>query len=232
MRKSLYFIAGFLLIGLTVTLIAYKTGLVTFTKEDTTVIAGYGYDPVAYYTKGRAIKGKEKFVTEFDGVLWRFESALHQKMFEEVPPRYVPAYGGNCALAVTNGDLAPANPKLWSILDNRLFLNCTIDGHIMFLQGYPQTAILADRNFEQAMKNIDEIRSIQKAHFSTQQEFQKIMEASKKEEETAEEVLSIPVPEPTKTEDKAAPESATEKQDEPAKEDAAPAAKEPPEKGK
>lgn len=83
-----------------------------------------GYDPVAYFTEGRPVKGSGDHVYEWNGAQWRFSSAEHLETFKSAPEKYAPAYGGYCAWAVaTQKEKAPTDPDAWSIVDGRLFLN-------------------------------------------------------------------------------------------------------------
>ena len=49
-----------------------------------------GYDPVAYFTDGKPIRGSGFHVTVVDGVTYAFTTAEHQKMFEANPQKYLP----------------------------------------------------------------------------------------------------------------------------------------------
>ena len=57
-------------------------------------VAIWGYDTVAYHTKGRAVKGKKKFSYEWNDATWRFESADNRDLFAADPERYAPQFGG------------------------------------------------------------------------------------------------------------------------------------------
>jgi YHS domain-containing protein len=48
-----------------------------------------GYDPVAYFTEGRPMPGKEEFEYTWDEVRYRFASDQHLSMFRGDPDRYV-----------------------------------------------------------------------------------------------------------------------------------------------
>lgn len=89
-------------------------------------IAIDGYDTVAYFTLGEAVRGTPQFSAEWEGVVWLFRSAAHRDHFANAPERFAPQYGGNCAQAVTNDRIVRADPTVWSIVDGRLFLNCGI----------------------------------------------------------------------------------------------------------
>jgi len=79
-----------------------------------------GYDPVAYYTMGRAVRGSENFSYSWLGANWQFVNAEHQKLFAEDPLTYAPQYGGYCSDAnLSHGEV---NPMAFRIVNNRLYL--------------------------------------------------------------------------------------------------------------
>ncbi len=86
-------------------------------------IAIKGYDPVAYHTERRPVKGSEAFEYEWNGATWRFASAEHRDLFAAEPERYAPAYGGYCAYGVAQGYKPKIDPEAWTIVDDRLYLN-------------------------------------------------------------------------------------------------------------
>jgi len=57
-------------------------------------VAVKGYDPVAYFTEAKPIKGKAKFEYHWQGAKWRFSSAKHLELFKATPDKYAPQYGG------------------------------------------------------------------------------------------------------------------------------------------
>src|SRR5262249_17281071 len=63
-----------------------------------------GYDPVAYFTDGKPMRGSGHHVTVHDGVTYAFTSKEHKKLFEADPQKYLPAYGGYCAYGVAGGE--------------------------------------------------------------------------------------------------------------------------------
>ena len=75
---------------------AVYTGLVAGTAVG-------GYDPVAYFKKGKPVRGSSKFTLKHQGVNWRFSSAANRDAFKASPGRYAPAFGGYCAWAVSQG---------------------------------------------------------------------------------------------------------------------------------
>ena len=82
-----------------------------------------GYDPVAYFSEGRPLKGRSEYSLEYQGATWLFSSAANRQAFQQMPEKYAPRYGGYCAYAVANGDTASAEPDLWTIHNGKLYLN-------------------------------------------------------------------------------------------------------------
>ncbi len=82
-----------------------------------------GFDPVAYFEEGRPVAGDPRFTAEWNGATWRFASAARRDAFLAEPERWAPQYGGWCAWAVAQGDLAPTDPDAWKIVDGKLYLN-------------------------------------------------------------------------------------------------------------
>lgn len=85
--------------------------------------AASGFDVVAYFTDGRAIKGKRSYTTRYQGADWHFSSAAHLTLFQSEPTKYAPQYGGYCAWAVAQGNLASSEPEQWTIVEGKLYLN-------------------------------------------------------------------------------------------------------------
>ena len=82
-----------------------------------------GYDTVAYFSEGQPVKGSKDFTLDYKGATWRFSSQENLVAFEQDPEAFAPQYGGYCAWAMANGDLAKGNPNFWRIVDGRLYLN-------------------------------------------------------------------------------------------------------------
>ncbi|MEX6634470.1 YHS domain-containing (seleno)protein [Hyphococcus lacteus] len=82
-----------------------------------------GYDAVSYFTDGTPTKGDKEFTFEYQGAEWRFSSAKNLETFTADPTAYAPQYGGYCAWAVSQNYTAPGDPKIWKIVDNKLYLN-------------------------------------------------------------------------------------------------------------
>ena len=84
-----------------------------------------GYDPVAYFTDGKAVPGKAEFEYVWHKSRWRFASGEHRDLFIKDPERYAPQYDGYCALGASIEAAAhkdTVDPKAWAIVDGKLYL--------------------------------------------------------------------------------------------------------------
>ena len=85
-------------------------------------IALQAYDPVAFHTVGKAIKGNPAILAEYGGYKFAFSSEENKATFEAQAQIYLPAFGGYCAFGVSIGVLFPVEIDTWEIVDGRLVL--------------------------------------------------------------------------------------------------------------
>ena len=86
-------------------------------------VAIQGYDPVAYFSAGKAVEGKPELTVTQDGVVYHFSSAQNRSAFLSNPVKYEPQYGGWCAYAMgASGEKVSIDPETFKILDGKLFL--------------------------------------------------------------------------------------------------------------
>lgn len=85
-------------------------------------VAIMGYDTVAYFTDGRAMKGNSEFAASWNGAEWHFANAAHRDFFTANPERYAPQFGGFCASGLRQGMKAVADPEAWTIVDGKLYI--------------------------------------------------------------------------------------------------------------
>ena len=80
-----------------------------------------GYDPVAYFTEGKAAPGKKEFHHNWMEAEWHFSSQENLEMFKANPQAYLPQFGGYCAQAVSSGITIVSNPEIWHIENGKLY---------------------------------------------------------------------------------------------------------------
>lgn len=86
-------------------------------------VAVSGYDPVAYFTMGKPVKGSASHKLTYKGAEFRFASAENMARFRANPAAFAPQYGGYCAWAVSQGYTASGDPLVWKIVGGKLYLN-------------------------------------------------------------------------------------------------------------
>jgi len=105
-----------------------------------------GYDPVAYFTEGKPVKGNKEFTFEYQEADWYFSSQENLQAFKENPEKYAPQYGGFCAWAVAaKHDRAPGDPEYWKIVEGKLYLNYDKSVQEEWQQDIPGFIAEADR---------------------------------------------------------------------------------------
>ena len=57
-------------------------------------VAIKGYDPVAYFTEDRAIKGSTEYSYNWNEASWHFSTPENRDLFAANPEKYAPKHGG------------------------------------------------------------------------------------------------------------------------------------------
>lgn len=85
-------------------------------------IAVGGYDLVSYRQAGGPVTGTAEFTVEHDGATYLFASRENLDTFGKDPDRYLPAYGGFCAITLALGRVTCPEYTNFKIEDDRLLL--------------------------------------------------------------------------------------------------------------
>jgi YHS domain-containing protein len=86
-------------------------------------IAIKGYDPVAYFIAGKAVKGNKDMAVYSAGATYYFSSVTNKELFKANPAKYLPEYGGWCAYAMgAKGEKVSIDPETFKIVNNKLYL--------------------------------------------------------------------------------------------------------------
>jgi YHS domain-containing protein len=110
-------------------------------------IALKGYDPVAYFTVGQAMPGRDAYIFSWKGLPYRFASAENRDRFAADPDKYVPRYGGYCAYAMAIDRIADIDPERWAIVDGKLYLNNNRFAHALWSVNKRANIAAADGNW-------------------------------------------------------------------------------------
>lgn len=84
-------------------------------------IALQGYDPVSYFSD-QPMSGNPNISSVYGGAIYYFTSTENQGIFEAGPEKYLPQYGGFCAVAISEGKLVPVDPETYTLTDGKLYL--------------------------------------------------------------------------------------------------------------
>ena len=81
-----------------------------------------GYDVVCYFT-GKPKLGNKSFSTTHKSVTYYFSSKANLDLFNKLPEKFEPVYGGWCAYAMGNtGEKVEIDPETYKIVDGKLYL--------------------------------------------------------------------------------------------------------------
>jgi hypothetical protein len=82
-------------LALIIVLVAFScTSSAKSVNADKDGVAIKGYDPVAYFTMGKPVKGLTHFAFQWNEARWLFSSKEHLDLFSADPDKYAPQYGG------------------------------------------------------------------------------------------------------------------------------------------
>lgn len=110
-------------------------------------LALQGYDPVAYFSDNKAVKGNAKLSSEYDGAKYLFSNAEHKSLFDGNPAKYAPAYGGYCGYAASIDRLSPISPEWFQIEDGKLILQHNKKAFDLFNKSLKENIVKADANW-------------------------------------------------------------------------------------
>jgi YHS domain-containing protein len=151
----------FLFAGLVLLSALLTTGLVNAQGTSTKVLNNVdangvildGYDPVAFFTDNKPVKGDAAFQYKYDDAVYYFASKEHQELFKTNPEKYKPQFGAWCAYAVSLGRTAPIDVNTFSIVNGRLVVQHNqraVNGWSKDVQG---NLSLADKYWPKVVEN-------------------------------------------------------------------------------
>lgn len=106
-----------------------------------------GYDTVAYFKAGEAMKGSESYTFQWHGMTWYFLTKENRDLFAAGPAKYAPQYDGYCAWAMTEARKAQTDPEVWKIVDSKLYLNCSRSAYEKWSKDIPGNIEKANANW-------------------------------------------------------------------------------------
>lgn len=115
-------------------------------------LATEGYDVVAYFESAKPIEGKKGITTKYNGAIYQFSSESNKALFLNNPTQYVPQFGGYCAYGVSENHTSPTDPKAFTIVDNKLYLNYNLEVKELWSKEQEERIKSANENWETLKK--------------------------------------------------------------------------------
>ena len=110
-------------------------------------VAIQGYDPVAFFTDNRPVRGNPQFQSDYHGAKYYFASADHKAAFDKDPAKFEQQFGGYCAYGASRGNKAPVKIEAWQIVDGRLLMQYDLDIKSDFNKDQQGNLHKADQNW-------------------------------------------------------------------------------------
>ena len=123
-------------------------------QSQTGAVAIRGYDTVAYFQVGKALKGSESFTFQWHNLTWYFLTGENRDLFKASPEKFAPQYDGYCAWAMTESRKAVTDPEVWTIVNGKLYLNCSMAAYEKWSKDIPGNIKKADTNW---LKYVSEV---------------------------------------------------------------------------
>ena len=121
-----------------------------------TGLAISGFDPVAYFTEGKAIFGQAEIELNLDGVVWRFSNEGNRGAFAGHPEVYAPRYGGYDPVAIGQGRSVPGHPLFWVVVGERLYFFYSEKSRAAFLADTGRIIDTAERKWPEVARTLSE----------------------------------------------------------------------------
>ena len=106
-----------------------------------------GYDSVAFFTKGRPVKGDPRFQSRHKDAVFYFTSEKNRQLFQARPEKYSPQFGGWCAYAVSQGHVSPVDIEFFKIQNGRLILQHNQKAWDLYEKAPRENLAKADQNW-------------------------------------------------------------------------------------
>ena len=92
-----------------------------------------GYDPVAYFTDAKPVRGKHTIAATHEARTYYFATPEHRASFIAAPAKYEPQYGGFCSNGAPYGVKMSSDPTQFEVRDGRLFIFGDVQGREFWL---------------------------------------------------------------------------------------------------
>lgn len=125
-----------------------------YVTDPLTGIGIYGMDPVSYFTEPEPVQGRADFEYIWHNVPWHFASAANRDAFASAPEIYAPQFGGHGAMGVARGFVSDANPRIYVVFKQRLYLFYSAANREAFLLAPDDSAQEAEVRWPELSKEL------------------------------------------------------------------------------
>lgn len=93
----------------------------------------WGYDPLSFWLDAAPRAGDPALELAWGGFAWRFAGAANRAAFQRDPAAFLPRVGGYDAVGIAEGRLASADPTIFLVREDRLYLFRSDDARARFV---------------------------------------------------------------------------------------------------
>jgi YHS domain-containing protein len=126
------------------------------TVNPDTGLAISGFDPVSYFTDGKALFGRPEFELNKDGAVWRFSNEGNRGAFEQHPEIYAPRFGGYDPVAIGRDRSVRGHPLFWAVVGQRLYFFYSEKTRLAFLADPGRIIATAERKWPDVSRALGE----------------------------------------------------------------------------
>ncbi len=137
-------------------MLALTGSLMAYAADEHSIQALEGYDPVAYFTDNKAVRGDGFIKSEHEGLIYLFISKEHKAQFDKNPSKYAPQFGGWCAYGVSVNKKFHADPRAFIVYQDKLYVNVNADILKKFKADLAGNAKKAEGNWGQIQEKAED----------------------------------------------------------------------------
>jgi len=117
------------------------------TTEDEVPLAVDALDVTTYFDDKGPVEGNSAITVEWNNKRWHFVSEANRRQFVENPMRYAPRFGGYCCQSLSEGKLVKGDPRVFRIVDDRLYLFHDLDRKRIWTEDLPESRVRSTVNY-------------------------------------------------------------------------------------